>query len=168
MTKTIHLAVLIVALLASSASAQVYIRPEHREANYGGSCLHASTVTALRHVNAPKLAHYVRRNFSGGEYHYDLNRRLQRWGVRTVSTMAADKRVLDYAHVHGLTAVISLHRDHSCLFVGFKMRGRVIDRVYVINPNDPNNIENWAYADFWRNWTRNGGEAVVIIPRRVL
>lgn len=166
MTKLIA-AVVAALLLVSTASAQVHIPVNQRQANYGPSCVHASTVTALRHVHAPGLAHYVRSNFSGGEYHYDLDQRLRRWGVRTVSTMDGDKRVLDYAHVHGLTAVISLHESHSCLFVGFKMRGTIIDRVYVINPNDPQNIENWAFADFWRNWTRNGGEAVVIIPRRV-
>lgn len=159
---------LLTVLLTEVSLAQVYISKGLRCSNYGNSCIHASTITALNYLKAPKLANYIRRNYSGGDYHYYLNRRLLSWGLKTQATFTSSKRILDYAHIHSLPAIISYHRDHSCLFLGWAINSRTlpptITHAYVLNPNHPNHIETPTYQSFMRNWIRNDGEAVVIVP----
>lgn len=150
--------------------AQVYIPQQARCENYGGSCVHASTITNLNYLKAPILSRYIHRNYSGGDEHYSLNKRLQSWGLKTLATFSSSKRILDYAHTRKLPAVISYHRDHSCLFLGWYVSpsSLQITHAYVLNPNDTQNIETPTYTSFMRNWTQNGGEAVVIIPAESL
>ncbi len=148
--------------------AQVYISQQARCENYNnGSCVHASTITNLNYLQAPLLARYIRNYYRGGDYHYGLNQRLQKWGLQTYSTFSSSKRILDYAHTRKLPAVISYHRDHSCLFLGWYVnpKTRTITHAYVLNPNDTQNIETPTYTSFMRNWTQNDGEAVVIVPQ---
>ncbi len=158
-----------VLLFASTVSAQVFIPRNQREHNYdSGSCVYASCVTQLRQAGAPKLARYIRRNFAGGEYLGDFDRELRRWGVRTRFTSNGNKTTLDFAHTRKLTAVITYHTNHACLFLGWYINPNTnrITHAYVLNPNHPNRIETPTYVTFMNNWRRNDGEAIVIVPRR--
>jgi len=159
---------LLMLLVTQVSLAQVYISPAIRCSNYGNSCVHASTVTCLNYLRAPNLSRYIRNNLSGGDKHYWLNKRLLRWGLKTKATFSSSKRILDYAHVNSLPAVISYHRNHSCLFLGWYVdpRSRIITHAYVLNPNNISHIETPTYSQFMQNWIRNDGEAVVIVPTR--
>lgn len=167
----ISIFLLLTRLVSQVCLAQVYIKPQFRCKNYdsylnNGSCVHASTITALRHINQHTIANWIPIHYSGGEFHYDLNRRLNKWGIATKATFSSSKEILDYAHSHRLTAVISYHDNHSCLFLGWYVdpKTRTITHAYVLNPNYTSHIETPLYEDFMNNWRRNGGEAIVPLP----
>lgn len=147
--------------------AQIYIPYSSRYRNYdNGSCVHASTITALNYLNAPKLANYIRNCYSEGEYHYYLNKRLRQWKVKTLFTENADLSVLNYAHINKIPAIISYHRNHSCLFLGWYVDPVTyrVSHAYILNPNNTSRIETPTFTQFYLNWSRNDGEAVVIVP----
>jgi len=164
---------LLIVFICQEISAAVYIAPQLRCRNYPsysnqGSCVHASTITTLRYHKAYNLANYIPRYYSGGNTHYELNQRLNRWGLTTKATFSSSKGILDFAHTNTLPAIISYHNNHSCLFLGWYVdpKTRIITHAYVLNPNHPNHIETPQYQEFMNNWRRNDGEAVVIVPRR--
>ncbi len=164
----IGLSFLLIVFLTEECLAQVYIPQQDRCSNYGDSCVHASTINAIyskcKHCF---IAKFIRSNYSGGDYHYELNLRLRKWGIKTYSTFSSSKQILDYAHVNFLPAIISYHRDHSCLFLGWYVnpKTRIITHAYVLNPNNTSILETPTYNQFMRNWIRNDGEAIVIVPK---
>lgn len=165
-------------LVTQECLAQVYINPQIRCSNYDtypnnhnyseGSCVHASVITNLHHLNYHALANWIPNYYSGGITHYKLNQNLRRWGLKTKATFSSSKETLDYAHINSLPAVISYHRNHSCLFLGWYVNPitNIITHAYVLNPNNPSQSETPTYTSFMNNWRRNGGEAVVILPNR--
>lgn len=167
MTMRILAAVAVIAFCASELSAAVWIHPNRRTSNYGGgSCVYATATTQLCQAGAPNLARYVRRNYRGGEWHADWNRTLNHWGVATRSTFQGDKKTLDFAHVNRLTANISYHPNHACLFLGWYVNHGRITHAYVLNPNHTGKIETPTYREFMRNWRENDGDAIVVVPKR--
>ena len=163
--------------LTQVSLAQIYISKEIRCENYEtypintrgdtiGSCVFANTITILHHYGHHNLANWIPIHHSGGETHYDINNNLHKWGLKTQTTFSSSKRVLDYAHFYKLPAIISYHKHHSCIFLGWYVNPNthLITHAYVLNPNHPNSIETPTYTAFMNNWRRNDGEAVVIVP----
>ena len=165
-------------LISKALLAQVYIHPQIRCSNYDsypnrygdsyGSCVLASTITNLHHLNHHALANWIPNYYSGGITHYELNQNLRRWGLTTRATFSSSKQILDYAHINSLPAIISYHHNHSCLFLGWYVNpsSQFITHAYVLNPNHPNSIETPTYQRFMNNWRVNDGEAIVIVPNR--
>ena len=157
-------------LLPNLVIAQVYIPYSSRYRNYDkGSCVYASTITVFNFYstsNASRFAIYIRNNSSGGDYHYYLNKRLRSWKIKTLFTENANLSVLNYAHTHKIPAIISYHRNHSCLFLGWYVDPVThrVSHAYILNPNHTHRIETPTYTQFYLNWFRNDGEAVVILP----
>jgi len=165
--KMIPIAVAI-SLFIQSASAQVYIKPSNRVRNWGyhGSCVHAATATALFNVGAYQTGNYILRNYRGGEACGILDSRLRGWGISTAATHTGDRAVLDYAHRNRLTAIITYHHNHVCLFLGWNVDAAGnITHAYVLNNNHVRRPETPSYQRFMANWRRNDGEAIVIIKR---
>lgn len=154
--------------ITSVSFGQVYLPQNQREENYGdGSCMFASAIAQLNHVDAKELARYVRNNYYGGESFYHINKTFRQWGIKTEVTYKGNRLLLDYCHNNRLTALISYHRGHACTFMGWYVPPglRIPTHAYVLNPNNPGEYETPTYARFMRNWLGNDGCAVVVIPQ---
>ena len=157
-------------LLPSSGTASrlvdlAEVRVEDREGNYaGGSCVHASLVTAMRYQGKPELADWWRRTHSGGEFPHRTNRKLRDAGIPSAYTLrennvaflqwAVDNRLGCGVAINGgrhMILLVEMTKTHVCLI-------------------DNNNVRRlyWLPRDrFIQNWTDAGSWGVTPVLRRV-
>ncbi len=167
----ISIFLLLTVFITQECLGQVYIPPQLRCENYDsysniGSCAHANTITLLRYHSFHNLANWIPTEYSGIGFHYIINKRFNKWNISTYATFSSSKAILDFAHTHRLPAIISYHKHHSCIFLGWYVdpNTHLITYAYVLNPNHPQHIETPTYTQFMNNWRVNDGEAVVIVP----
>lgn len=93
--------------LAAEAGHLADVPIELREPNYdGGSCAHASMVTAFRYLGFDEWADWWRATYSGGEVLYGHIEKLKDTGVRFAYTESGDMRLLDWAARNRLPVVV--------------------------------------------------------------
>lgn len=138
----------------------VAIRQHNWNSREGGSCVHASLVTALRWQSQYDLAEWWRRNQKGGEHYESLLPQLERSGVRYATTVDEfDVGFLEWAvqtrrgcmiacngHTH---AVFLCHLDH--------------EKAGIIGVNFPDQII-WVDRDeFLEDWRTSRSWAVAVV-----
>lgn len=141
----------------------VEIPRELRERNYaGGSCVHASTETLLRHQGYYELAAWWRTTYSGGEYAEGLESKLEAAGLRWASTRNGDPAFLDWADRTRRAAVIFFKPQHSINFVEYESRGDVA-YAKLLDNNHPDRYEFVERQQFLREWRGYGGFAATVV-----
>lgn len=129
----------------------------YRERNYkGGSCVHASNITALRFCGKFEEADFWRANYAYGEYAKRLAARMAREGFPAVLHTRGSKQFLEDCSLTRRPAVIGYGNRHSQLFCGFE------DGYALILDNnrigEPYKVPKEKFIRLWRGW---GGWAVV-------
>jgi len=133
------------------------IPKELRQANYsGGSCVHASTITALRYCGEDEIADRWRSRYAGGEDWAGLTAKAEKEGLVWAGTSRGDEGLLEWASRTERMAVVFYDPAHCINFLGF------LDGKAVLLDN--NSTGRYRYEDkdtFIRNWKGYGGVAFV-------
>jgi hypothetical protein len=154
------------------------VPPEARQRNwasklpskYGqGSCVHASTINALRWHGEFTLATYWSKKYSGGETSVSISKIWAKEGIPYVSTLneqtyecSGDPRFLEWVSDTRRSCVIWFKEAHACTFVGFSEQdGKRV--AGVLDNNYPEKIEFYEANDFIKRWRGHGGFAIAPI-----
>lgn len=125
--------------------------------NRQGSCVHASTIAALRWTGQDDLAEKWRKTYAGGETANSIMSIYRKERVPFAFTTTGDPAFLEWVTETRRAAIIWWKTYHCCTFVGFSVvDGREV--AGVIDNNNPGVIEYTPKAEFIRKWrTEFGG-----------
>jgi hypothetical protein len=144
-----------------AANVPVALRQRNWTDRGQGSCVHASTTTALRWLNRYADADKWRRSYGGGETATGIMSKLRAGGFQFVATTNADPAVLDYATTTRRGAIIWFFQSHCVFFAGWaRVDGEVCG--LLIDNNRPENTIAIPRDQFLRRWRGYGGFAAVI------
>lgn len=136
-----------------------------------GSCVHASTVYAMRWMGAYELADRWRQAHAGGETEYSIRRFYEAANVQFVSTQDprdakpgdwhhGDPAFLDWVTSTRRAAIIWFKPSHCCCFVGFTtINGK--EYAVIQDNNYPGTYEKYPREQFIREWRICGGFGAV-------
>ena len=132
---------------------------ELRTKNYNsGSCVHASTISALEWTGQHEAAVRWRQTYSGGESLSGLVSKAEKSGLTYAYTGNGDVGFLDWASRTRRWAVIFYKPSHSINFCGFDPQtGEAI----LLDNNATKQYERHPRAAFLRAWKGFGGVALV-------
>lgn len=126
-----------------------------------GSCVHASTITALNWLNEYDTAKQWRQAYGGGETATGIMTKLRAAGYQFVATTDADPRVLDIATATRRGAIIWFFSRHCVFFAGWAdIDGR--PHALLIDNNRPEHVIKIPRESFVERWRGYGGFAAVI------
>lgn len=144
-----------------AANVPVPLRQRNWTRSGEGSCVHASTTTALNWLNRYGDADRWRRTYGGGETASGIMSKLRSGGFEFVATTSADPAVLDYATVSRRGAIIWFFDRHCVFFAGWgNVDGRMVG--LLIDNNRPENVIAIPRESFIQRWRGYGGFAAVI------
>lgn len=144
-----------------AANVSVELRQRNWTRAGQGSCVHASTTTALNWLNRYDDADRWRRTYGGGETATGIMSKLRGGGFKFVATTDADPAVLDYATATRRGAIIWFFQSHCVFFAGWaRVDGEVCG--LLIDNNRPENTIAIPREQFLRRWRGYGGFAAVI------
>ncbi len=139
--------------------------------NGSGSCVHASTVYALRWMGAYDLANRWQHAHAGGETEYSIRRFYEAENIRFVSTKDprdsrsgdwhhGDPGFLDWVTATRRAAIVWFKPSHCCCFVGFSV---INGREYAViqDNNYPGTFEKYPREEFISAWRACGGFGAV-------
>ncbi len=130
-----------------------------RQRNYnGGSCVHASTVSALRWQGQHKMADWWRDAYSGGEYSDRHITRMNQAGIKYAYTTSGNSNFLEWAIRNRYIAGITWGGNHMVNLVGFDNTN-----AYILNNNNTNKIIKQDKQRFFQQWKNEGGWAFALI-----
>lgn len=125
-----------------------------------GSCVHASTVYALRWQGADELAEWWRRNHAGGETARTITNQYAQAGVKFCATFDGDPNFLDWVSSTRRAAIFWWKPYHCCTFLGWSnVDGKVVG--VVADNNRPGVYEYHDRETLIRKWRGYGGFAAV-------
>lgn len=136
-----------------------------REPNYaGGSCVHASLITAMRYQGKPELAEWWRRTHWGGEFPHTTAQQLREAQVPFAMTLGDDNvGFLQWAVDNGLGCGVAINGGRHMILLVEMTRTRVC--LY-----DNNNVRRLYWLPrkrFLQNWSDAGSWGVTPVLKRV-
>lgn len=134
--------------------------PEHaRCRNYnGGSCVCASTISALRWQGQDELADKVRQACSGGQSAGSLHEKLERLGIRYAYTTSGDVKFLEWCIRTRRGCGITFFSNHFINLV--HLDGQ---RAILMDNNHPKDFITLERDEFIRRWRGHGGWATALV-----
>lgn len=136
--------------------------PSWRQKNYwGGSCYHASTITALRWISQHEQAAWWRQRHGHGEYTERLSRKLTAAGIPHIVHQRGDVRFLEECTAARLICAFPYYPSHAINFCGFTADDRYAVLLDNNRTSQPIYVEKATFVANWRN--RYGGDAIAIL-----
>lgn len=144
-----------------AANVPILLRQQNWTARGEGSCVHASTITALNWLNRYDDGRKWKSSYGGGETASGIMGKLRTEGFEFVATTAADPQVLDIATRTRRGAIIWFFNRHCVFFAGWaRVDGEVVG--LLIDNNRPENVIAIPRDQFIERWRGYGGFAAVI------
>lgn len=148
---------IVLALVLGTAPTQADVwTPEMLQRNWTRSCAWASTVTALRMIDRPEGAEFVRSNYRGGVNLQNLASTLTGFGLKVRTTFRGDPDLLERTNCAIIDFGPTRDTRHAVVFCGY-WNGKAV----IADPNR-RRLEMCDKSLFVKYWKRCGGRAVAI------
>lgn len=130
-----------------------------RQRNYnGGSCVCASTISALRWQGQDELAQRVREACSGGQSSGSLHSKLERLGIRYAYTTNGDVKFLEWCVRTRRGCGITFFSNHFINLVHLDS-----EKAILMDNNHPQDFITLSRDEFVRRWKGFGGWATAVV-----
>jgi hypothetical protein len=138
----------------------VALRQHNWGSTKGGSCVHASLVTAFRWQGQPRMAEWWKDNHKGGEHHDSLLPQLDKAGVRYVATVDEnDVAFLEWSVATRRGCMIAVNNHSHAVFLAHLDS----EKAGIIGTNFPGEVI-WVDRDeFLEDWRDSRSWAVAIV-----